>query len=376
MQGIVGQDRALQQLQAALVSGRLAHACVFHGPFGVGKFTTAVALARVILCHQPRRGFQAGCAWLTACGECPSCRFFASRGLSSEAQPAHPDLHIVNRELARFHEDPSIRERKLLNIPWQVLQQFLLEPVYLKSHLGHGKVFIVDEAELIDPGGQNRLLKTLEEPPADTYIILVTSAEERLLPTVRSRCQRVAFAPLPIDTLRRWLEGQSAAEKLSPAQRSWILEYASGSLGRLKLALDYELWRWAGIVLPALEQMEKGRLPPDLGAQMSQGLQEFARLWVERHENASREAANRLGAGLMLALIAQYACRCIESLASGGAGSSRLEGQRQRLERWVGVLEAIRLIEAELGANLNLSLVCDHLVLKVFEALRAPAAVS
>src|SRR5690606_4650358 len=118
----------------------------------------------------------------------------------------HPDLHVVTKELARYSEDRSTRERKLTQIPVDVLRTELIEPVYRAAQMGHGKVFIVDEAELLNDAGQNAMLKTLEEPPAGTTIILVTSIQDRLLPTIRSRCQRVAFVPLPDSVVSRWLQ--------------------------------------------------------------------------------------------------------------------------------------------------------------------------
>ncbi|MEL7087151.1 MAG: hypothetical protein AAGL98_01715, partial [Planctomycetota bacterium] len=224
MDAILGQTHALDQLHAQLTSGRVHHAQIFHGPAGVGKFTTALALAKVLLCHAPERDLAGR---VTACGGCVSCLTFrpapeeagpdatpgagagaaAGAGAGAGAFPgvAHPDLHVVNKELARYSDDRQVRDRKLTSIPVDVLRTALIEPAYLGAQLNHGKVFIVDEAELLNAAGQNVLLKTLEEPPTPddntggggTTIILVTANEDRLLPTIRSRCQRIAFVPLP-----------------------------------------------------------------------------------------------------------------------------------------------------------------------------------
>ena len=95
-----------------------------------------------------------------------------------------------------------------MNSPVDVLRQHMIggwtkdpprfheAPAYLTPLSAPAKTFIIDEAELIDTVGQNALLKTLEEPPRRTYIFLVTSRPERLLPTIRSRCQHVRFVPL------------------------------------------------------------------------------------------------------------------------------------------------------------------------------------
>src|SRR5687767_12885857 len=89
------------------------HAWIFHGPEGVGKFTTAVEVARVLLCHESRD--------TEACGQCESCRLFASRPSIYEA--AHPDLHLIYKELARDSDFRDLRERKQLNIPLALVRE-------------------------------------------------------------------------------------------------------------------------------------------------------------------------------------------------------------------------------------------------------------
>ncbi len=240
------------------------------------------------------------------CGDCESCRLLGTRAAGSDtAARAHPDFHVVTKELARFSDDRSTRERKLITIPFEVLRTSLLEPVYRSAQLGHAKVVIVDEADLIDPRGQNILLKTLEEPPANTYLILVTSSEDKLLPTIRSRCQRVAFLPLPEEIVSRWIGGH--AKDWSAAQRRWLVQFAGGSLGRAAMAVQYNLAEWSTLVLPAIEQAAQGRFPAGLGTTIAKCIDEFAKRWVEEHENASKDAANRLAGSLMWTMISQHA---------------------------------------------------------------------
>src|SRR5204863_4320065 len=97
----------------------------------------------------------------------------------------HPDFHIIHKELAAYSDNRELREKKQINIPIDLLRERLLggtsgsshheAPAYRTAALGHGKVFIIDEAELLDPTAQNAMLKTLEEPPAQTWIFLITS---------------------------------------------------------------------------------------------------------------------------------------------------------------------------------------------------------
>lgn len=379
---VQGQDRALSILQAALRSGRLHHAFVFHGPAGVGKFTVAVEFARVLLCLQPVTREAEG---VQACGRCRSCELLhppepvaaapgkgKSQAAKAQAAPeaarlSHPDLHVVTKELALFSDDRAVRERKLLSIPVDVLRTGLLEPVTRASQLGGRKVFIVDEAELLAPVAQNLLLKTLEEPPAGTHIILVTSSEEGLLPTIRSRCQRVAFGRLGESQVDAWLAANG--QGLDTQQRRWLARFADGSIGRASLAARYSLHRWSKVLDPGLEALQARRCPSDLGAQFAGLIEDFAQQWVDDHENASKDAANRQGANLLLLALAQHGRRELQAVGVATQKASADE-RDAAFKPPLSMIEAVAAAEAELAANVNLSLVCDHLVSRLQRCFR------
>ena len=398
MDEIVGQNEAVRALDAALSSGRLAHAHVFAGPEGVGKRTTALAFARVLLCHDPASD-EAG-RW-RACGACAACR-------AHETGAGHPDLHVVRKELALHSANPELRRRKLLRIPVDLLRERMLggrsgdgrvheAPAHMRPHLGHRKVFVVDEAELLDDAAQNALLKTLEEPPAGTHLILVTSAEDRLGPTIRSRCQRVGFAPLDREAITAWAERYAArrreaidAELASATQKKQrerltaerdelaalddaALErlrfFAGGSIGRAELALRFGLLEWQSAVLPALDEMAAGRFSPELGKRMRERIEGFAKAWVEAHDNASKDAANRRGAELMLGLVAERLRDGLRARAAAAPGDPAA-GERAAAP-WLHALEAVHRCEGELAAHAHLGLACDHLAHGLYEALAA-----
>ena len=380
MDQIIGQTHALDVLQASLQSGRMHHALIFHGPVGVGKFTTAKALAKVLLCHDPQTELTGR---VVACGACESCRRLDRPG-GDDIASTHPDFHVVTKELARYSENKKIQDAKLRNIPGDVLKTALLEPVYLAAQLRHGKVFIVDEAELIDDRGQNVLLKTLEEPPTGTYIILVTSSEDRLLPTIRSRCQRVGFSPLTHAQIEQAMAGFEAPGRegedgemgqarswsaMDGDERRWVLEFASGSLGRAQLAIAYDLVDWAKAVIPAIRGMRQGKFPAELGRLITERIDGFAQTWVKRHKNASKEAANRQAGALMWSLISQEASGAIRE-AAGRSTPGDLVGSEEMVLPWLGVIDALGQAERELGANVNMGVACDHLVSVMYRSLR------
>ena len=161
LRDIAGQDRATALLLRAVASGRLAHAILFDGPDGVGKRSAALGLALALCCPvEPQQG----------CGTCDVCR----RILAGQ----HPDVRVLVPETNQF----LIEQAK-----------DIVALASTRPHEAPARVLIVDQADCLNPSAANCLLKTLEEPLAGNFIVLVTAAPARLLPTIRSRCQRVRF---------------------------------------------------------------------------------------------------------------------------------------------------------------------------------------
>nr|MCU0689733.1 AAA family ATPase [Phycisphaerales bacterium] len=235
---IIGQTRAVSTLQTVVASGRIHHAWIFSGPQGVGKHTTARALAAQLLSH----------------GD-PAAAEMLRRGV-------HPDLHLVRKELASISRETGVQKLKQTSIAKEVLEEFLVEPASRsRAHFGPspiGKVFVVDEAHMISAKNQNSLLKIIEEPPnsetGGTVIILCAIDEHRLLPTIRSRCQRLAFGTLSDVAMQQWL--QSRDVKLPDDQRTWLMNYAAGSPGMLLSAMEHNLYVWHTELSPMLDAME------------------------------------------------------------------------------------------------------------------------
>jgi DNA polymerase-3 subunit delta' len=179
---IIGQDRALGALRAALERGALHHAYLFVGPEGVGKGTAARLLAQAVNCEK---------GGPDACGACGPCRKIA-RG-------SHPDVHVLEEERAMAKAgrwEPKGGRTPSKDIVVDQIRDLVDHRLALKRFEGRRRAVIVDPADAMNLQAQNALLKTLEEPPDDTTLVLVASNPDLLLPTVRSRCARVAFAPL------------------------------------------------------------------------------------------------------------------------------------------------------------------------------------
>ncbi|MDY0212500.1 MAG: DNA polymerase III subunit delta' [Desulfuromonadaceae bacterium] len=191
---IIGHERQKKLLRHAFTSGKLAHAYLFSGFEGIGKRLMALALARLVFCD-------AG----NGCGKCNSCRRIDHNN--------HPDLHTLEPD-GQFIKIEQIR----------TLQRALAyRPLESSRH-----IVLIDAAERLHPGAANALLKTLEEPPHGTIIILLSSQPQALLPTVRSRCQHLPFSRLRQADIDKVLHGQVNDE----TERSILAALAQGSLNK------------------------------------------------------------------------------------------------------------------------------------------------
>ncbi len=337
---IIGHTRALGVLASSLRSGRVHHAWVFHGPEGVGKRTVAEAFGLALLDETTRVEGDA----IISDAKSPT-RALADSGV-------HPDLHVVTKELARFSEDASVRSRKLTSIPKEVLVERVIGPAarsaQIKSNALARKVFIVDEAELMNDAGQNALLKTLEEPPEGTVLVLVTSSEDRLLATIRSRCQRVAFGPLSEPEMDEWARRAGFTNRRA-------MTLAGGRPGAAEQAEATGLDGWLDRLDPMLRDAERGVFSAELGGVMKTLIDDWAKAHVETHEGASKDAANKAGTRKLLELLSERV------RAGMRAASSDATANRAALERRARELELIGEAEHHVARNVNLQLAMENL---------------
>lgn len=360
MQGILGQSKAITILQSALASDRTHHAWIFHGSEGVGKFTTAMVFARMLLCHDPQTDLA---GQREACGFCESCKHI------DQPDAAHPDLHVLQKEMAAQSSVATVRSRKLLSIPVDLIREHVIggETTDGKFHdaatskspvLQHGKVFILDEAHLLATVGQNALLKTLEEPTPNTYFILVTHQLDQLLVTIRSRCQAVSFAALPDEVIKGWLADNEL--NLTERETQWFIHFCNGSLGLAEMTRKYELVQWARDILPGIVDITLGKAVPMLGGDCAAMIDTLAKDWVDSHTGASKEAANKMAANLMFHLLGQYARSRMQHLAQTAQPNDPVTNEQQ-LGPWLCLIDSLTIAQQALNANVNLTLVMDHL---------------
>ncbi|MCE5339864.1 MAG: DNA polymerase III subunit delta' [Planctomycetaceae bacterium] len=275
------QGKAVSSLRRAFETGRLAHAYIFDGNDGIGKFTTAKAFAKLLLCQKPDNTpcTGQGANDIDSCGECESCRMLDADN--------HPDFHHIYKELVQFSSDAQNRKKQPIDLPIDVIREFLIEKMQIKPSLSASKVYVISESEKLNIASQNALLKILEEPPNKSFIILLCSKLDNLLPTTKSRSQIVHFGPLSEEKIIEKLPdinkteakyfarltngsiGQAAVlTKLEPSFYTLKKEFIN-KFSRFQLADAVDFAQWintqAGAITESWLKMKAGSSKADLG---------------------------------------------------------------------------------------------------------------
>ena len=368
---IVGQDSAVALLQRRMSAGRMGHALMFAGPHGVGRRTTAVALAGALLCENPKTSTNNGefpqlddnFQLTDACGECNDCRTLAAG--------THPDLEVISKELAAYHPKPEVRTRKMQNLGIGVIEHFLLNKAYLAPTRGKGKVFIVREAELMTHVAQNALLKTLEEPPPGVTIILLCKRAEQMLPTTISRCHTVQFGPLPTDFVTEQLMRAEVPED----QAAFWAAFTDGSVGRSLALARSEMYPVKCEIIDELAALGPGG-DASLGERLQKATDTQAVAAVKAAKSddkaeLAKSLATRQATGTMLELIAA-AFRDAISLAAGSDRplvnsdqSAAIEtiAAKKPIRQLADTIEQLSNYERLLWRNVSSKIVWDNVVL-------------
>ena len=229
-QNIIGHDSVADQFRRAAERNRVNGSLLFVGPQGIGKKTFAFALAKTLLC----KSFKS--ETFEPCGICESCRIFLS----------HPDFFYVCKP-----EDKSF-------IPLELLigskehrgREGLCYEISRTPFMGKRKIAVIDDADFFNLEGANAMLKTLEEPPTNSLLILIGTSATKQLPTIRSRCQIVRFAPLSKRNLATILYEQKIVESLETGLK--IATHADGRIETAKEIMDDKIASFRGELLRLL----------------------------------------------------------------------------------------------------------------------------
>ncbi len=320
---ITGHKHIIRSLLNTVSRGRVAHAYLFAGPAGVGKETTALAFARVLLCACLVDG--------DACGACRECRQVESRN--------HPDLYFVQPSGASIKIE-QIRE--------------VLRVAPYRPYQGGRKIFIVRQSDLMTKDAANCLLKTLEEPPASTVFILLSSRPQNLLPTILSRCQQVFFNSLPVADL---IQGLMTLHGLGAEDARHAAALSGGSMGR-------------ALVCASGSQQEERRAVHDLAGQ----LRKYGP--CEALEMAGKNSGDKVKVQLALDMLT---CWYRDLLVYRETGETRLlinsdctgivekEAGYYDTARLMEIIEEISAAKNKIEANANTRLALEALFLRLMQ---------
>jgi DNA polymerase-3 subunit delta' len=234
--GIHAHDQIAEQFRRALARGKLASSFLFVGPPGVGKRTFAMKLAQALLCETRPEGL------LDPCATCQACQQVLAG--------THPDLHLV----AKPKDKSTIPIKLLIGEDETRMREGLCHDMALKPFRGGRRIAIIDDADYLAAEGANCLLKTLEEPPPRSVMILIGTSPQQQLPTIRSRCQLVRFHALPDEVVARLLLEHGIVSDVREAGEAAAL--GRGSLAQAAQFADPELREIRGRLLTQLSAWE------------------------------------------------------------------------------------------------------------------------
>jgi DNA polymerase-3 subunit delta' len=229
---VIGHNKPIELLQRAIINDRVVHSYLFLGNGGIGKKWVALQFAKALNCLERRTEES------EACDQCLSCRKIDDQ--------LHPDVLVIEPEGQALKVD-------------QVRQ--MQRDLAYRPYEGKRRICILTAADRMAPNMSNTLLKTLEEPPLHTVIILLANSSRAILPTILSRCQQISFNPLPFSSLTRWL---IEAKGLHEEEAHLLAALSEGSPGRaLKLQEEiHQIQRegllrgWLGMKTLSFEEIE------------------------------------------------------------------------------------------------------------------------
>jgi DNA polymerase-3 subunit delta' len=319
---ILGQVKALTLLSRALASGRLAHAYLLSGPDGVGKTTAALDLAAVLLCRWPLAG--------EPCGSCPGCTKYRSGN--------HPDFMRIRPDGAAIKIEQIRKLKKALTFaPFE----------------SDRRVVILEDVHTMRREAGNSLLKILEEPPPGNLLLLIGNATGSLLGTIVSRCQVIPFSPLPPE-----LAATIIARHHPEMDKAAALALAALADGCPGQALAMETGGMLELYHSLLDAVLAGGHNPAERVEKALAL-------------AARVAESKEGLEPLLTLLKIFLKNCMAAAVTAAGPALPPEALRAR-ERWnlqqlSAKMRTIGLLEQALARNCNRGLICEVLLLDLFD---------
>ncbi len=234
----IGNNHIKEVLRRLLVQKRVPHSLIFAGADGIGKKHFALESAKAFVCQNPQSG--------EACDVCAACR-----RADKFAFPKSDDRDAFKRVVFSEHSDIGLVIPYNKNILVDAIRELETEANF-RPYEAAARFFIIDDADKMNDAASNALLKTLEEPPVSSYIFLITSRPDALLPTIRSRCQMLRFAPIDTKEIENYL---IKTKQFSLDDAALLAKLSGGKLGHAQKT-DFEKFKQQrGTMLKVLESI-------------------------------------------------------------------------------------------------------------------------
>lgn len=337
---ILGHEIGIAAIKSAWRRERLAHAYLFVGPAGVGKHTFARQLGKTILCEAKGVAFD-------SCDQCPACKLVEAG--------THPDLFQFGM--------PDDK----MEFPIEVVREEVIPSLAMKPVRGARKIAIIDDADRMNDPAANCFLKTLEEPPPGSLLILVGGMNpERQLPTILSRCQVLRFSPLPSAQVKRVLIDKGVADQ---SRLNRLVQLANGSPGQALAVDDEAVWTFRKTLFDTLAAKQ---IDPAA----------TAREWMHFIENAGKDAAShRIRASLIVRLLLVLLDTGLKLVHGSQVNEIdaaeermlRAFGQRQGEERITRLIDRALEADLQIDHKVQLILVIEALLVDVCQEFQAQA---
>ena len=360
---IACQDKAIKILQKAYTSDKIAGAYIFAGRDGVGKFKTAGEWSKLLLCFEPEQDGK----FTDSCGRCRSCRLFEAGN--------HPDFQHVYKELREYTRDGKDKSPPV-DLPIDVVREFLVERVSNKPGLSRKRIFVVSEAEKLNASSQNALLKVLEEPPEYCSIILICTKPENLFDTTRSRCQTISFGPIEEDIILNRL----GEYEISSEAARFFTRFSMGSLGHACQLAELEasatdIYETKRKVVENIYGIKHGQVLK-LAEWFLLEARQIADKWSQIDDKTSKSDINRRAEKLVLDIVAAL-FRDLMHINTGSSKNLINSDQQEEImklaerfcpERCASKIDEICMKIQWIDSNVNSKLVFEHLLFSLTDS--------
>ena len=322
---IIGHEEIIRHLKNAIQTEKVSHSYIFTGDPGSGKKLLAGTYAMTLQCEE---------GGTEPCGHCDSCKKAIGKN--------HPDIIMVT------HEKPNV-------ITIDEIREQIINDVDIKPYCSPYKIYIVANAELMNPQAQNALLKTIEEPPAYAIIMLLTANEGMLLPTIKSRCVTLTMKPVPLPLIRQYL----MEELQIPDYRADICAaFSQGNVGKAKrLALSDsfgEMLEHALHMVKYISEMEPSDLVEDLKK-------------INTYKMDIQDYLDLLTVWYRDVLMFKATCDANNLVFSNELNSIRDKARDSSYEGLECIIKALEKAKVRLNANVNFDMAMELLLLTMKE---------